>query len=183
MNEIKINKETVSFPFKGNKTARIHQKDKSSLEKMCEPSGVFSFEEGFETLNTMFFYRCDWLKYIILPETMRFVEQYSCVPYVKATEHKYIHHTKDDYRYPSEYAQRKMEHGWYVSKTEKIPLGLVIKSPQTRFDSCAFGDGDEVITFFLDFCDDYSTIGIKSKIIIFRPNEWHYVDGIPAPII
>lgn len=183
MNEAVIKKESHPFPYKGSKVARILHRDKSSLHKFCYPTGVFLFEEGFETLSSMFFYRCNWLRCIIIPKSMRFVEQYSCVPYVKDTEHKYIHHVKDDYKYPSEYAQRKMEYGWYATKTEKIPLSIVIKSPKTLFDSCAFGDGDEEITFFLEFSEEYNIANIKSKIVVFRANEWDYVDGVPTPKI
>ena len=146
------------YPFNGKTEARVFTEDeKRNLEKWsC--CGVFRFAEGYKTLQSMFFYRREWLKCIVLPESMRFVGKYSCVPYTKEVNHKIIEHKKDDYRYPSEWAVHRGKLGYYVSKTEKTPIAVVVKSSKTIFDANAFGDGegDDNITIFLDFLFDFS---------------------------
>ena len=181
MSENRKNDNRLYFPYKGKTVAHVSFEEKDSLSKWCSCSGGFAFEEGYKTLHSMFFYRCSWLDYIILPKSMRFVEKYSCVPYIRAIEHKIIEHKKSDYRFPSEWAVHRNKLGYYVSKTEKSPLSVVIKSPSTIFDSCAFGDGDENISFFLEFKSEYDISNIKSNIVVYPFGEWDYVNGVPTP--
>lgn len=181
MPESKKSDDRLFFPFKGKTIARVSFEEKANLSKWSSCSGGFAFEEGYITLHSMFFYRCSWLNYIILPKSMRTVEKYSCVPYIRPTEHKIIEHKKSDYRYPSEWAVHRNKLGYYVSRTEKAPLSVVIKSSKTIFDSCAFGDGDENITFFLEFNSEYDISNIKSNITVYTLGEWDYINGIPTP--
>ena len=174
------------YPFKGKTVAQVRtEEEKSNLKNYCYPpgSGMFIFAEGFTTLRSMFFYRREWLKCIVLPKSMRVVEKYSCVPYIKATEHKIIEHKKDDYRYPSEWAVHRNKLGYYVSKTQKQPIAVVVRNSKTYFDSYAFGDGigDEQIVLFLEFKSDYDTSHIRGNVKVYKFGEWDYKNGIPSP--
>lgn len=174
------------YPFKGKTVARVFtEEEKSNLKKWCYPpgSGVFAFAEGYKTLHSMFFYRREWLRCIVLPKSMRLVEKYSCVPYVKAVDHKFVEHKKSDYRYPSEWAALRIKWGYYVSKTEKIPLSIVVRNPKTVFDAKAFGDGvgNENISLFLEFKESYDVSHIESSITVYKQGEWDYVNEVPTP--
>ena len=181
------NEKCMCFPYRGKAVAKVWtEQEKNNLKNWCYPagSGIFTFAEGYKTLHGMFFYRREWLRCIVLPKSMRFVEKYACVPYVKVVDHKVISHKKSDYRYPSEWAALRINWGFYASKTEKIPISMVVKSPKTKFDPYAFGDGDgeDHIVFFLDFDSEYDVSNIKANITLYKKGEWKYVDGLPTPL-
>ena len=175
--------KNVVFPFTGKKTAQIstidRKKEREKLSNWCV-LGVFTFDEGYEVLSSMFFYRCSWLKCIIFPKTMKTVDRYSCVPYID-TERKPISYEYSQYKYPCDYRNRSSCWEWEITKFMKKPLSVVIRSPQTKFDPCAFGDGNEEIYFFLEFDSDYDISNIKSKVTVFKYGDWNYYCGIPTP--
>ena len=184
MSNTNENVRNNTFPFSGNCIAQLPIKnrdyEREKLSKWCSPQGVFIFDEGYESLNSMFFYRCCWLKCIIFPTTMKNIFQYSCVPYVD-TEYCYIRHEYSQYKYPCDYRNRGSNWKRETTKFIKRPLNVVLKSPFTNIDKCAFGDGDEDIFIFLEFDTEYDISHIKSRLTIYKQNEWKYINGFPTP--
>ena len=176
-----VKTERKPYPFKGKKVAKLtqHERDTFVTKQWCH-GRIFEFEEGFETLHSMFFYRDWWVNCVILPKSMKYLEQYSFVPYVE-TERKTYYHTPDDYEFPCDYRHRPSNWWWEVAKFTRRPISLVIRSPHTVIDPHAFGDGEEEVALFLEFDGDYNTSRIQGKIKTYKYGEWHYVNGTPTP--
>ena len=105
------------------------------------------------------------------------------MPYVRIIEYGYKYHTRDNYRYPSEYAQGAYSPiSRYAKKTEQNPLYVVIKNPNMTMDPYAFGDGKEEVSLFLEFNQEYDVEKIKSKITVYKYGTWYYQNGKPQPL-
>ena len=180
MKEKEASKNYKEFPFDGYVVAR--NPDDKKLVHYKNDNGVFALSEGYEWLGTMFLLRETWIRYIILPKTLRKVERHVFIPQRWHTgKQGVVLHSKSDYRYPSEYAQSAYSPVSLYPIMEQYPLGVVIKNPKTIFDPNAFGDGKEKVAFYLEFNSDYDVSELKSQVTVYKKGMWKYIDGVPTP--